>query len=205
MILATIGRWKPLHNGGAVLLDGICAHADHVIIGIGSVNKYDLRNPFTPEETEGMLRAYLKNDKYTIKYIPDFGHIPAFADGKQWAQTVHDSFGTIDKFVCGDLYAMRLMKEYYAVADPAEFLSIDKRVKLNATMVRVEMAKGDSWKELVPSEVAEYIIKNGLDTRFRKEFGLQTLAEALAREYWNSSSEEEERIHTLDGSGVKTW
>jgi nicotinamide mononucleotide adenylyltransferase len=43
-------------------------------------------------------------------------------------------------------------------------------------MVRREMAQGDSWRALVPEEIADYIMAKRLDERFRREFGLQALA-----------------------------
>jgi hypothetical protein len=43
-------------------------------------------------------------------------------------------------------------------------------------MVRRAIAQGGGWRELVPGEVAEYIIAKQLDERFRREFGLQALA-----------------------------
>ena len=44
-----IGRFKPLHKAAAIVLEEICKRSDHVIIGIGSANKYNYRNPFTAE------------------------------------------------------------------------------------------------------------------------------------------------------------
>jgi hypothetical protein len=38
------------------------------------------------------------------------------------------------------------------------------------------MARGDGWRRLVPNEVADYISVHQLDERFRRQFGLQTLA-----------------------------
>jgi nicotinamide mononucleotide adenylyltransferase len=43
-------------------------------------------------------------------------------------------------------------------------------------MVRKTMARGGDWRDLVPKEVADYITARQLDERFRREFGLQTLA-----------------------------
>ena len=55
-----IGRFKPLHWGGARALDALCSQATHVMIGIGSANKHNARNPFSAEETQEMLDAYLR-------------------------------------------------------------------------------------------------------------------------------------------------
>ena len=43
-------------------------------------------------------------------------------------------------------------------------------------MVRRELARGGDWRALVPPEIVDYIITHHLDERFRREFGLETLA-----------------------------
>lgn len=59
------------------MLEAICRLATGAIIGIGSSNKYDHRNPFTAEETEKMIQAYLapRFSNFKIIRIPDFGHL----------------------------------------------------------------------------------------------------------------------------------
>ena len=86
--VGVIGRFKPLHNGGALMLDAICENADHVVIGLGSSNKYNLRNPFTGDESAGMIEAYLspRFSNYELIHVPDFGHIQEFSDGKKWKE-----------------------------------------------------------------------------------------------------------------------
>jgi hypothetical protein len=54
--LAMIARWKPVHIGHAAVLEGLVASAESVIIGIGSSNRYNAKNPFTAAETADMLR-----------------------------------------------------------------------------------------------------------------------------------------------------
>jgi hypothetical protein len=38
------------------------------------------------------------------------------------------------------------------------------------------MARGEDWRALVPPAIAGYLDRNGLVDRFRREFGLATLA-----------------------------
>lgn len=84
--VGVIGRFKPLHNGAAVLLESLCEKSDHVLIGIGSSNKYNIRNPFTSDETKDMIELFLKEKftNYEIIKIPDFAHIPGCENGQQW-------------------------------------------------------------------------------------------------------------------------
>lgn len=199
--LGVIGRFKPLHNGGALLLETVCEQAEHVIIGIGSCNKYNMRNPFTAEETKEMLEAYLspRFRNYEIVFVPDYAHIPEYSDGKKWKEEVKKQFGSIDAFVTGNEWTAELLKDIYRIIHPAELIPEEKWILLRATMVRVEMAKGRPWEHLVPENVARYIKENELDERFRREFGLQTLAQlANCDDHTQPEDAWAERLHTFE-------
>jgi hypothetical protein len=43
-------------------------------------------------------------------------------------------------------------------------------------MVRRRMARGEDWRSLVPPRIARYLDERALVDRFRREFGLATLA-----------------------------
>ena len=199
--LGVIGRFKPLHNGGALLLETVCEQAEHVIIGIGSPNKYNMRNPFTAEETKEILEAYLspRFKNYEIVFVQDYAHIPEYSDGKKWKEETVKRFGSLDAFVTGNDWTAELLKQDYKILHPAELIPEEKWIMLRATMVRVEMAKGGNWQELVPEAVARYIKENKLDERFRKEFGLQTIAKlADCKDYTQPEDAWAERLHTLE-------
>ncbi|MFH1072664.1 MAG: adenylyltransferase/cytidyltransferase family protein [Nanoarchaeota archaeon] len=175
-----IGRFKPLHLGSAVMLETLCEKSEHVIIGIGSTNKekYNVRNPFTPEETKAMIDVFLKTkfNNYETVFIPDYAHIPEYRDGQKWREMVKERYGNLDAFVTGNLYVATLLKDDYHIVHPAMLIPKEKHIYLSGTDVRIEMAKGGDWKQLVPEEVAAYLEQNTLVERFRKEFGLETLA-----------------------------
>ena len=89
----------------------------------------------------------------------------------------------LDAFVTDNPYVASLMRETYRVMRPVEFVAPADRVAIDGTTVRREMAKGDdAWRALVPSAVADYIVARGLDARFRREFGLETLAGTIIEE-----------------------
>jgi nicotinamide-nucleotide adenylyltransferase len=89
---------------------------------------------------------------------------------------VIDLFGPLDLFVTDNPYVTRLLADDYRVVRPVKLVPDDKKIPLDGTMVRRAMARGDGWQELVPTEIAAYLAANGLDDRFRREFGLKTLA-----------------------------
>ncbi len=200
--LGVIGRFKPLHNGAALMLEAVCDQAEQVMIGIGSSNKYNLRNPFTADETEGMLRAYLspRYDNFKIIHVPDFAQIPEYADGQQWRKYVSKDFGVLDGFVSGNDYVRELLKNDYVMIHPADIIPKERHLVIRATEVRIEMARKGSWKNLVPEEVADYLTQNNLVERFYNEFGVQTLQQLTADDetYRRTETEEEEKRHTSE-------
>lgn len=177
-IVGVIGRFKPPHLGGQAMLESLCERADKVIIGIGSSNRYNARNPFTAQESQEMIDSFLskKYDNYTFVQVPDFGHIPEFADGARWKEYVRHSLGPLDHFISGNPYVSDLLKEEYDIILASSVMHEHLRRPLRSSLVRLELARFGSWQDLVPQEVSEYILSHKLDERFRQEFGLETLA-----------------------------
>lgn len=169
--LGMVARWKPVHRGHAAVLRGLLAAAPRIVLGIGSANRYDLRSPFTAEESRAMIRLVIgEAPGVTVLDVPDLG------DGPRWRAMVAEMFGPLDAFVSDNPYVASLMRERYTVMRPVEFVPAEARLAIDGTRVRRAMAKGEDWRSLVPPAVAEYIVSHGLDARFRREFGLQTLA-----------------------------
>ncbi len=187
--IGLIARWKPVHVGQVAVLRALCQSAENVLIGIGSSNRYNVRNPFTLEETEDMLRLVLESsgldtqrtlldhrpphtDSADVEIIP----VPDLDDGPRWRLMVKDLFGELDLFVTDNPYVASLMKDVYRLAKPIELVPPAERVRVDGSMVRAGMARGERWQDWVPARCVEYLESRGLDERFRREFGLQTLA-----------------------------
>jgi nicotinamide mononucleotide adenylyltransferase len=166
-----IARWRPVHRGHAAVLAALCGHAGHALIGIGSANRYNFRNPFTCQETADMLRLALAGrNNYELIPVSDLD------DGPAWRAMVVELFGPLDAFCTDNPYVTSLLAADYPIIRPVELVPPEARVPIDGAMVRREMALGHGWVELVPPEVADYIRSHQLDVRFRREFGLQTLA-----------------------------
>jgi nicotinamide-nucleotide adenylyltransferase len=173
--IGMVARWRPVHLGQAAVLEAMGRAAEQCLIGIGSANRYDLRNPFTLGETESMLHL-VTGDQPSFRIIP----IPDLDDGPGWRQMVYELFGDLDLFLTDNRYVWSLMTGLYPLARPVTLVPPAHRVEVSGTMVRSAMAGGDGWQELVPEKVAAYLVSSRLDKRFRREFGLQTLALAAA-------------------------
>lgn len=169
--IGMVARWQPVHRGQTPVLRALCECASEAVIGIGSSNRHDLRNPFTLEETMDMIRLVLADRvNYTLLPVPDLD------DGPRWRAMIVDLFGPLDVFVTDNPYVASLLAEDYRIIRPVELVPEDEKIALDGKMVRRQMARGNDWQDLVPQEVADYITANNLDERFRREFGLQTLA-----------------------------
>lgn len=191
--VGAIARFKPLYNASAFVLEALCRQADEVVIGIGSSNKYNLRNPFTADESEDMIRAFLSDrfNNYSIIQIPDFGHIPEYRDGRKWKEFVIEKFKKLDSLVTSNEYVTSLLKDTYKIIRPVEIIWVNKSKGVKATQVRLAMAGNEDWEKLVPKEVAKYLNENGLVERFMEEFGKETLLEAKLKQ----ETAEEEKSH----------
>ena len=169
--IGMVARWKPVHLGHGPVLRALCDRASNAVIGIGSSNRYDLRNPFTLEETIDMIRLVLAGrDNYRLIPVPDLD------DGPRWRKMVIELFGAPDLFVTDNPYVGKLLAGDYRIIRPVQLVPEAEKVAIDGTAVRSQMARGDGWRELVPPEIAAYIEERQLDERFRREFGLQTLA-----------------------------
>jgi nicotinamide-nucleotide adenylyltransferase len=169
--IAMIARWRPVHLGQAPVLRALCDRAAQAVIGIGSANRYNVRNPFTVAETIDMIHLVLAGrDNYQLIPVPDLD------DGPRWRLMILDLLGPLDLFVTANPYVASLLAGDYRVIRPAALVAEEDKVAIDGSLVRREMARGDGWQELVPAEVAAYITAGGLDERFRREFGLETLA-----------------------------
>lgn len=93
---------------------------------------------------------------------------------------VTERFGPLDAFVTDNPNVASLLADDYRLVRPVALVPKEARVPIDGTLVRREMARGERWRALVPAAVAAYISGNGLDARFRREFGLSTLAAELS-------------------------
>jgi nicotinamide-nucleotide adenylyltransferase len=169
--VAIIGRWRPVHLGHQAALHALCQTFEHVSVGIGSANIYDYRNPFTLAEVTDMLHLALEGfSNYRLAPIPDT------PDEAGWRRLAQDALGRPDLLVTANPYVRAILDGLWPVAHPVEFIPDERKVPVSGSMLRRRLAAGESWEELVPPEIGDYLTKNHLDRRFRAEFGLQTLA-----------------------------
>ncbi len=89
---------------------------------------------------------------------------------------VADLLGPLDLFVTANAYVRDLLREVYQVVHPVTLVPPERRIPLDGTGCARPwpgVRRGGTWSL---AKVAAYLEGEGLVGRFRREFGLATLA-----------------------------
>jgi nicotinamide-nucleotide adenylyltransferase len=151
-----IGRFQPLHNGHVHALKKALAEEDILFIAIGSAQAcFTPTNPFTTAERIQMLRATLDAikvpcEQYLIIPIPDIHNF------RRWVDHVVQFVPPFSTFYTASESMQRLFSEQKY---PVRMIERYKPDIFSGTEVRRRITKGEDWKTLVPSVIAELIQK----------------------------------------------
>lgn len=134
-------RMQPLHNGHLYLIREAISIYPRVIIGIGSSNKTDLRNPIPAEERREILINSLKDEKihvYKIILIEDQD------DDKKWVADISTKIPSECHVFTGNPLVGNIMRCHgFKIRSPPEIL----KDNICATMIRDMIKNGDDkWK-----------------------------------------------------------
>lgn len=154
-----IGRFQPLHKGHEALVRAAIEDCVHVTIGIGSSKaKQSVKNPFSYEEREAMVRAAF-GDQVDVMAIPDIHDPPNYADH------VMAITGPLDRVFGNDEETISLFEDAgVRVKRPG----LQDRERLTGSTIRLQMAEGDgSWRKAVSPAVAKVIEDLGGSRRIR--------------------------------------
>ncbi|MBS7610876.1 nicotinamide-nucleotide adenylyltransferase [Candidatus Bathyarchaeota archaeon] len=150
-----IGRFQPFHLGHLEAVKWILERVDEVIIGIGSSQySHSLKNPFTAGERITMIINALEwvgIERRRFLTLP----IPDIHTHSLWVEHVISLTPSFQIVFTNEPLTKRLFEEdgRFKLSSIPFF----KRELYSATEIRRRMVSGDSWEELVPKPVAEYI------------------------------------------------
>ena len=149
-----VGRFQPFHLGHLGAIKAVLKEVDELVIVIGSAQySHNINNPFTAGERLVMIRRALleaKVDYSKLWVVP----VPDVHLHMLWVSAVE---GYTPKFnVCysNEPLTQRLFME---AGYPVKSIPLFDRKLYMSTIVREKMLKGDSWTELVPKSVADFI------------------------------------------------
>jgi len=149
-----VGRFQPFHLGHLTAIQSALKVVDELIIVIGSAQvSHRENNPFTAGERLVMIRRALQEAKVDysrlwIVPVPDV-HLHML-----WVSALEGYTPKFGVVFSNEPLTRRLFKEAgYRVKSIPFF---DRKL-YNSTLVREKMVKGDSWIQLVPKSVADFI------------------------------------------------
>lgn len=148
------GRFQPFHRGHLGALNQLLSEFDEVVVAIGSAQDgFSCKNPFTAGERWEMLyriviRSNLVGRIWAIP-IPDINMPPA------WSAYLLSISPKVEVVASGNPQVLYLFRWLGYKTKEIRLLEPEK---YHGTRIRNLMLAGsDEWRELVPSEVAEYI------------------------------------------------
>ncbi len=149
-----VGRFQPFHIGHLDAIKYVLQYVDELVIVIGSAQySHNSHNPFTAGERLVMVRRALGEagvdvSKLWIVPVPDV-HLHML-----WVSAVEGYTPKFNVVYSNEPLSRRLFMEAgYTVNEIPLF---DRQLYMS-TLVRERMLKGDSWAELVPKAVADFI------------------------------------------------
>ena len=160
-----IGRFQPFHLAHQKLIEHSLSLAEKVIVILGSARSApDVKNPFTPQMREEIIRACFPKDanRLIFRAVRDYPY-----NDHVWTAEIQNIVGEIaDETEHARIAVAGFFKDkssYYLNLFPQwnfeEFYSSDKKLlKSNATVIREKFfTDDDSWRELVPEMVQRYL------------------------------------------------
>ena len=150
-----IGRFQPFHNAHLKDIEAALKEVDHLIIGIGSSNEERTQNnPFSFKERKEMIEKTLRARGITQWEIVGIPDVP---DDEQWMVYIEKNVGRFDIAFMSNDYMQDFFKSRKYRVKRLPFVK-----GMSATKIRRLIAEGKRWRDQVPKEVEEYLLKKNL-------------------------------------------
>lgn len=160
-----VGRFQPFHKGHLHVIQDMLGEVDELIIVIGSAqSSHTIDDPFTASERIEMIRNVLSASRidpsrYILIPVTDLN------DNRLWVSHVRTLVPHFDVVFSNKPLVKILFAEAGFSVQPIKFYN---RELYSATEIRRRIIKKDeSWKGLVPKEVAEFVETIKGDERLR--------------------------------------
>jgi nicotinamide-nucleotide adenylyltransferase len=151
-----VGRFQPFHLGHLGAIKTVLNEIDELVVVIGSAQySHKPTNPFTAGERLVMIRHALQEAKVDysrlwIVPVPDV-HLHML-----WVSALEGYTPKFNTVFSNEPLTRRLFMEAGYKVRNIEFF--DRQIYMS-TLIREKMLQGDSWTELVPKSVADFILE----------------------------------------------
>ena len=149
-----VGRFQPFHLGHLSAIKAAFKEVEELVIIIGSAQySHTLNNPFTAGERLVMIRhalqeAKVENSKLWIVPVADV-HLHML-----WVSAIEGYTPKFNVVFSNEPLTRRLFTEAGYIVKNIPFYN---RKIYRSTLIREKMLNGDTWIELVPKSVADFI------------------------------------------------
>ena len=149
-----VGRFQPFHLGHLKAIKDVLKEVDELIIVIGSAQySHNLDDPFTAGERLVMVRRALEEagiDYGRVWVVP----VPDVELHVMWVSALEGYTPKFEVVYSNEPLTRRLFIE---AGCKVKSIPFHKRKVYSSTEIRERMLNGESWKQLVPKSVAEFI------------------------------------------------
>lgn len=150
-----VGRFQPFHKGHKYLIEESLKIADYIIIGIGSANKKDAKNPWTWQERKKMIEEFLQKEgleKKVKSVIPLYDN----PDDDIWFENLVKTIGKFDVTIGNNPWNNGIIERH---GIPAIEIGFRKRHVWEGVQIRELMNNNGKWEDRVPEYLLGLVIK----------------------------------------------
>lgn len=158
-----IGRFQPFHLGHKYLIEKALELCDKIIIGIGSPNVTDEKNPYSLNVRTGFIKRFLKEENLESSVIKIVS-IPDVPDDEEWfmlaQKAIHSTSSgpsaDVDVEIGDNAWTNGIYKSH---GIPVVQVGFHKRHLLEGTKIRRNMKEKKPWKRRVPKYLHPHLEK----------------------------------------------
>ncbi len=148
-----IGRFQPFHHGHKYLIEQALLLCDKIILGIGSSNKSDKKNPYSADKRVKFLQKFIQEEKIEDKVIKIL-KLNDDPDDDVWFQNLYKQTGKFDVTIGNNPWNNGIIERH---GIPAVEIGLYKRHRLEGIKVRNLMEKKKKWEDRVPHYLVDHI------------------------------------------------
>lgn len=152
-----IGRFQPFHLGHKYLIEKALTISDKIVVGIGSPNVSDEKNPYDLSTRKKFLAEFIKRANIEDKVLKIVS-IPDVPDDNEWLSIANKKTGKVDVVIGDNEWVNGI---YEASGIPVARVGHFKRKTLEGTKIRHHIKTKKPWKSRVPVYLVPHIEKKG--------------------------------------------